>query len=402
MSGRLSRIGWSLILPAILAAPLASFGERGRVDNETRAMARKTLAKATSYLWSKQSVDGAWRSETYGLMKSGQSLTPFVLAALSKVPQGIALPPRTSIPKAMSFLRKMSDPQGSHGRHDPDVLDYPNYATSYALKCFLRFGNETDEDRVEGMVKYLQSQQFSESSGFSVESPVYGGWGFGVSNRPSIASFVDLAHTSKVLSALAEADRLTKENKSKAERFLSLLQKGENEKRRPLIPGLQTDAETPVPYDGGFFSSPNVSYANKGRITKDPSTGTTYYRSYATATCDGILALLALGVENKDSRIQDALRWLQSNDDRHLPAGIPPDHPEPWKESMIYYHLAVRTQAYAATISTNDWRQFVTGFMSSNQNPDGSFLNTEGRLMKEDDPIFCTALAILALNEIVD
>ena len=43
----------------------------------------RVLNKATAFLQAKQSADGAWRSETYGLLKSGQSLTPFVLFALT-------------------------------------------------------------------------------------------------------------------------------------------------------------------------------------------------------------------------------------------------------------------------------------------------------------------------------
>jgi len=32
------------------------------------------------------------------------------------------------------------------------------------------------------------------------------------------------------------------------------------------------------------------------------------------------------------------------------------------------------------------------------QQPDGSFENREGSLMKEDDPLVCTGLAVIALS----
>jgi hypothetical protein len=35
------------------------------------------IAKAAAYLWRQQSADGGWHSHTYGLLRSGQSLTRF-------------------------------------------------------------------------------------------------------------------------------------------------------------------------------------------------------------------------------------------------------------------------------------------------------------------------------------
>ena len=43
---------------------------------------RAALPHAVEYLWSQQASDGGWHSRTYGLLRSGQALTPFVLDAL--------------------------------------------------------------------------------------------------------------------------------------------------------------------------------------------------------------------------------------------------------------------------------------------------------------------------------
>ena len=43
-------------------------------------------AAAVNYLLSKQSDDGAWRSETYGTLKDGITLTPPILKALTYGP----------------------------------------------------------------------------------------------------------------------------------------------------------------------------------------------------------------------------------------------------------------------------------------------------------------------------
>ncbi len=388
---------WSLGVLGGLCVPFASFAER---DASPPSKAKESLIRVTDYLWSKQSPDGSWRSETYGLLKSGQSLTPFVLFVLSEVRNDMAPPPEGAVEKSMDFLRRMGNKNIIHGRADPDILDYPNYATSYALRCFLRYGQEDDKTRIDDLTRYLVLQQFAEAAGFSPNSPAYGGWGFGINRRPTLSSFVDLSHTRRVLAALAEANKIDAEIKSRALCFLSLLQKSPKETRSPLIPTKSpiTSGFIPPPYDGGFFSSPNVSYANKGRIAKDPLTGRPYYRSYATATCDGVLALLATGVPKTDDRVLDAVRWLERHSGWDLPPGIPAEHSEPWAESMIYYHCAARAQVFNQLAIAEDWRKNLCTFLAERQNEDGSFLNPQGRLMKEDDPILCSALALIALN----
>ena len=47
---------------------------------------RAPLARAAEYLWNQQAEDGGWHSHTYGLLRSGQALTPFVLDALLQIP----------------------------------------------------------------------------------------------------------------------------------------------------------------------------------------------------------------------------------------------------------------------------------------------------------------------------
>ena len=360
---------WILVLLGALGAPPAHSGGRGNPKETESLLAKQVLNKATAFLQAKQSADGAWRSETYGLLKSGQSLTPFVLFALTDSLTDNLQPNGDSIQKAIGFLRVKSDTNGVHGRADPDFLDYPNYSTAYALRCFLRFGNEEDMTRIEKMTSYLEGQQFSENSGFGPDSPAYGGWGFGIKQRPTLSSFVDLSHTRRVLASLAQTKPVTPKVRVRAERFLALLQKSPKEKRSPLIPGFTKEKTGQPPHDGGFFSSPNVAYANKGRTEVDPKTGQIYYRSYATATCDGILALLALGIDKSDSRVTDAARWLRANEDWNLPSGIPLDDPSPWAESMRYYHLMVRAETYAALDMSGDWRKILVHFLARQATP---------------------------------
>src|SRR5262245_40083041 len=77
------------------------------------------LRRAAAWLWSRQSEDGGWRSETYGLLKSGQSLTPFVLRALLEVPERVCPRPAGGVDRAVKFIRRRLDSHGLLGWDDP-------------------------------------------------------------------------------------------------------------------------------------------------------------------------------------------------------------------------------------------------------------------------------------------
>jgi squalene-hopene/tetraprenyl-beta-curcumene cyclase len=176
-------------------------------------------------------------------------------------------------------------------------------------------------------------------------------------------------------------------------RFLAVVQK------RPETLGIQPVPEgverpTEIPFDGGFYFSPVVLQANKGRLEKDGN----YWRSYATATCDGILALLAASVPKDDERVTAAVKWLREHTNLDYPQGIPTDYPEPWGDALQYYHFAVRAEVYAALDFSDEEKLALAEKVTALQRADGSFVNTKSPLMKEDEPLLATALAVIALS----
>ena len=353
------------------------------------------IQKAKKFLFSKQLPDGSWRSETYGLLKSGQSLTPFVLYSLSQTIRTGKDEEKPWVQQSMKFLRSHGNSDGIHGRSDPDILDYPNYATSYALHCFLKFGDKNDKPVIQKMIHYLQNQQFSEPNGFSIKDPPYGGWGFGLNTKPSLSSFVDLSHTRRVLQALAKAESLTPETTVRAKHFLNFLQKRKFEKDCNSS-GISHEG---TGYDGGFFSSPNIGYANKGRKEKNLKSGVVYFRSYSTATCDGILSLLALKIPTTNPSVMDATKWLTEKANWESPSGIPLEDPAPWRESMTLYNIMVQSETFSALNLAGNWRHHLIQALRDRQAEDGSFANMDGKLMKEDDPIISTSYALIALSK---
>jgi squalene-hopene/tetraprenyl-beta-curcumene cyclase len=371
----------------------------------------EALAKAQEYLWSQQQDDGSWRSEQYAVMRSGQALTPFVLHTLLASTDSLTPTEIEKSKKAIAFIVSQLDDDGALGKADPDILEYPVYSTAYAILAIDRLRKLDQEASAEHRLKaskisirlnrFLISSQFDEKSGFTTEMPAYGGWGFDKAQQPGDPGHMDLAHTRRAIdAAFALGVHFTNNGgdvRAKTQRFLAVVQKRpETLALQPVPEGVERPQE--IPFDGGFYFSPVVLQANKGRLDKDGNT----WRSYATATCDGILALLAAGVPKDDERVTAAVEWLKQHTDLDYPQGIPTDYPEPWGDALKYYHFAVRAEVYAALDFPTAEKLALAKKVAALERPDGSFANAESPLMKEDDPLLATALAVVALTHCTD
>ena len=326
----------------------------------SRRGGNEPLRKAAQYLWAQQSEDGGFHSATYGLLRSGQSLTPFVLVALLDAPDGASLNPRRGVERARSFIKANTNADGALGLMDDSAADYPNYATSLAVAAMVKARSPGYEIAIEPMVAQLRAQQFSESNGWTPKDAPYGGWGMGGSiRRPPEAGHVDLSMTRYALEAL----RLSGVPASDAAmaKALAYLERSRNT-------------------DGGFYFSPVNPEINKAGQSGDSG-----FASYGTATADGVLALRAAGVPDDDPRVAKALKWLR---DHHRPdraPGFDKGTDRPWESGLRFY--------YAHAISR------VLPHLPIELPPqagDGSFRNPNN-LVKEDDPLIATAFALYAL-----
>ena len=98
------------------------------------------LQRAAQYLWTQQAEDGGFHSTTYGLLRSGQSLTPFVLGALLAVPEAASTARPAAVDRALEFIKKNTTADGALGLMDPTVADYPNYAIALAVTAIVKSG----------------------------------------------------------------------------------------------------------------------------------------------------------------------------------------------------------------------------------------------------------------------
>ena len=103
------------------------------------AMPGTPLARGIAYLQRKQSKDGAWRSETYGLLRDGYSLTPFVANAL--------LDAGAHLGRAIEFIEK-------HALEFGD--DYPCYSAALSLKALARVNRSAPK-----LIEWLREQQLA-------------------------------------------------------------------------------------------------------------------------------------------------------------------------------------------------------------------------------------------------
>ncbi|MCA8940847.1 MAG: hypothetical protein KDB07_13595 [Planctomycetes bacterium] len=375
------------------------------------------MRKAADYLWSKQAEEGSWPSEVYGIMKAGHATTPFVLYALLQVPENIARRPIGGVERALTFMRDALNDDGWLGHPKGGVREYPTYATAFALRCFVKAGSNKNQATITKMRMALEKAQLTTSRtirddyGREIEFPLapYGAWSNGMSEvRGEQVGHVDLSHTRFVLQALREAKSPQREVFGRAIFFLELCQKeSAQSERQPPIPFDEVapirpednpplDGATLLP-DGGFYFSPIVLGANKWQHHSDSKGRPTLFRSYPTATCDGVLALLAYGATPENSAVMAAEQWLRRHPKLELPEGMPESQPTPWDRAMRYYHWMVRAEAYAALAMEGDWRDQLAALVTKEQREEGSFVNAEG-LMKENDPLLATSMALIALG----
>ncbi len=358
---QLARLLLCLLLTTGCAAPTAQSSSRS--DDAIR--------RAAAFLWSQQGDDGGWHSQTYGLLRSGQSLTPFVLNALLQVPPDIFPMDKGRVNAALDFIVRHTDANGAVGRIDSTVEDYPNYATALAVQAIARARREGWQNRIAPMIAWLRRQQFTEEIGWTRDHPAFGAWGMGGRLRtPPDAGQVDLSMTRYVLEAFAAAS--IKADDPAVKRAEIFLRRCQND-------------------DGGFLFSPVVREANKAGGDGNR------INSYATATGDGILALLAMGVSPGDARVVGAGKWLREN---HLPdraGGFAANDPrEIWSKSLRYYCAAASTKAFRQLNMSEPFPGLFAS-IARDQRADGSWVNPFP-LQKEDDPLVAATLALMALT----
>jgi hypothetical protein len=356
---------------------------------------RGVLARAARWLLAQQDGDGAFRSRTYGLLASGQSLTPFVTQALQEVlpvlppgprvwdvaprPSLLAGPIRGAVNRALDWMLatcKQSDPPGALGLAGDGVPDYPVYATAMAVSALAAAGRTAEAAPLRA---WLLSQQLRAEDGWG-GSAAEGGFPMGsrVRPQPPHPGHVDLSMTRRALQALAASGSSPDSPEMRAgARFVRGCRSAQ-----------------------GFIYSPVEELLNKGERVRslgapDRPEPLGSMHPYGSATCDGVLALLAAGLPPEDPDVSSALQALRRwNDvDGNPGTGLGP-MPEFYR-AMRFYYRAGSAELFARLGGPEAWTDLLFTALELEQAPDGSFRN-ESALQKEDDPIVATGFALRA------
>ena len=327
---------------------------------------------ASAFLAARQSPDGAWRSAQSGAFCEGDALTPLVLWALADVCSATA----EYVVSGMRWLENLTAAQGA--RMEPwDGLRYPLFTASYAAQVF---GKTGDSRRAAFWAEVVERLRISPALGWPADAAACGAWG-------------DAPSPPRLPHGDAPPPDMLAPNVSAT--LLGLRAIAADNAALPFLARCQNFA----PGDGGFFFAIDDPVRNKAGVA---SRGR--YRSYGSATCDGVLALVACGVASDDPRMRAAFAWLREHAAGARHSGEWPADRVDDRESLRYYHaqaLAAVLAVAAKSPSMQDWaaeqRRALTADLLAEQRPDGAW---EGVCPNsfEDDPLVATAFAIRALS----
>lgn len=348
------------------------------------------LQSGVEFLLRQQLEDGAWRSAQYAAFREGDALTPLVLRVLAEVRLPAVEP---AIEKGMRWLEQLTDSLRNEAEPWPK-LRYPLFTASDAARFFARAGDAERARFWSGVVGRLRIER---SLGWTAFPSACGAWS-DASLPPCLPAgteFVPDMLAPNISATLLGIEGLAAGNPladlAAALPFLSVSQ------------NLADEASSLSNSDGGFFFAINDPIRNKAGVATIDPVGKRRFRSYGSATCDGLLALRRCGSLIGDPRVNAALAWLQRQANGAQHAGQWPVSRAGARESLVFYYSQAFAEvlAWAGTSSEHSsWahdqaRQLIRD-LEQRQNADGSWTGAYADSC-EDDPVLATAFAVRAL-----
>ncbi len=348
-----------------------------------------SLARASAFIVSAQSDDGAWRSEVYGNYKDGPSLTPYVMTALHVA--GGDRASRHSFDRGRGYLR---------GVLGPDIkvppLASPVYTAAPAAWVFkIPVLTSLDMPRQSAWVKYLAEQQLSAANGWKKDDPDFGGFGYSPLTPKKPGASANLSATVYALGAFRLSG--VPPNDPVYADILTFVSRCQNFSDDPANSDPNFD-------DGGFFFTPTDAARNKAGPAGTDRFGKTRFHSYGAMTADGLRALLHAGLPQDHPRVVAARRWLERNFRADVNPGVFNPDREVIRNATYYYYSWSVAHAFmhlnARRIQTEngevDWPVALAAELLNRQRDDGTWTNrfTDSR---EDDPLVATPAAMAAL-----
>jgi hypothetical protein len=254
------------------------------------------------------------------------------------------------------------------------------FTAAHRLHALARLQPSGWRTAADALIAFLRRHQLGAANGWPADAPEFGGFGLGAvePRHPRGGDLVGLAAVAAVLRALVAAE-VTRDDTL----FVQA---------RAFVARCQCD-------DGGFRYAPLDDWrGSKAGFTRDAN-GREVARSHGTATCDGILALLALGDRQDDPPLARALAWIERNATTTVP-GLQ-QATDPTIEPSLRLYWAASLAAVAGALPDHPraaaWRSLAASCAAERQISDGGFLGVSP-LMKEDDPLVATLLGLAAVS----
>jgi len=360
--------------------------------------ARTSIARqrGVNFLLSRQDEDGAWRSDTYGTFKDGTALTPLVLhALLTTAPES-----QKPIERAAAYLAAMARPDGdiappSHG------FDFALYTAALTVIALNHPSCPEHATARSAWLRFLRERQLTEELGWKPEDREYGGWGYsrGLPRKSKSGELIppltesNLSATTFALDALRAADVPTHDGAyAKALCFVRRCQNWADDPAR-------RDAAFD---DGGFFFIYDDPVRNKAGVAGKDASGQERFRSYGSATADGLRSLIHCGVPESEPRREAARNWLVSHFRAAWHPGAYAERREMDRMAVYYYYAAslAKMSRFSLVIVTADGpvavKRLIANDLLNRQRDDGSWANP-AYATREDEAIIATAFAVTAL-----
>ena len=352
-------------------------------DVSLRNEVENAIGKGLTWLANKQQPGGYWAQTEH------PALTAMILTAFQGDPSNFYKRKyEQNIKLGYDYLASNVKPDGSIY-----VKDLKNYNTALSMMAFLVANNTAYEPILKNGRKFLISQQDDFGDKGMGDHPLDGGMGYSGSYKNSAINNTTLAlealHSTRYLKSDVANDPETKDlNWKAAAQFIS---------RTQNLPGAndQPFASNDPDNKGGFVYFPENSMAGQTTLPD----GKVVYRSYGSASYNGLLSLTYAQVDVKDPRVKAVLDWLNRNYSLE-------ENPGMGQAGLFYYyHMMAKGLSLAGvdTLTLKDgkklkWRPALAKRLLDLQASDGSWVNQQNGRFWERDPHLVTAHAILTLE----
>lgn len=389
---------------AVESIPVVLYPETGF----ERDLAARLIGQGVAQLVSARRPDGLW-PHYQDPSRPSAGTTALAARALARVEADLDPAGKDALVGARKALLTAQGPDG--GVSDPaEPVPHRIYATSLAI-----LGLQGDAATAEArgrMVRFLAGAQVGEAQGFELVDWRYGGWSY-YDTFASDRLRTDVSTLRFALEALA-AERLPDEDRT-WERARLWLDAAQNLTLASAA-GDRVEGRERELRDGGFGFTPRMSKAGSDAI----GSTLTVFRSYGSATADGLLGLLCVGGVDRSASKEATLgltaeplaaaRWLARRWSLGSNPGFEGDRAG-WAQAIVYYYLAALARglhrAGVATVvdgdgAKHDWAGEVVRQLATLHARQRERFASQAPLMHEDSPTVAASFALLALADARD